>query len=121
MNGNGTLAASQQTSKKTNRSGPHRRNAGSSDEDEDDSPLTASPSTPLDPLRPWLRDFKVFIDTRESELPEGMGMIQWWGVSNKHYLYDYRSDISPAKCSQVSSLGISRPSRLVTSLSPETI
>jgi hypothetical protein len=81
MNGNGTSTAPQRKPKRGSKGDNHRRNAGSSDEDEDDSPSAAASSEPLDPLRPWLRDFRIFIDTRESELPEGMGIIQWWGVS----------------------------------------
>ena len=89
MNGNGTSAAPQQLPKRADHGG--RCNAGSSDEDEmDESPSTASLSVPLNPLRPWLRDFRIYIDTRESELPEGMGTIQWWGVSTK-YLFNIQS------------------------------
>jgi hypothetical protein len=82
MNGNGTLTAPQ-PSKKVDRGG--RRNAGSSDEDEmDESPSVTSPSVSSDPLRPWLRDFMIYLETRESELPEGMSIIQWWGVRTEH-------------------------------------
>lgn len=80
LNGNGTSTAPQPLPKKADRG--HRQNAGSSEEDEiAESPSRALTSVPSDPLRPWLRDFKVYIDTRESELPEGTGIIQWWGVS----------------------------------------
>jgi hypothetical protein len=80
MNRNGTSTAPQAKPKRGSKGDNHRRNAGSSDEDDDDDPSATASSEPLDPLRPWLQDFRIYIDTRESALPEGMGTIQWWGV-----------------------------------------
>jgi hypothetical protein len=34
-----------------------------------------------DPQRPWLRDYRAYIDVVE-QVPEGWTTIQWWGVSN---------------------------------------
>lgn len=52
--------------------------------DEDEEPATASSSSPcasqpLDPSRPWLEDFQAFLRVVEV-LPEGMGVLEWWGV-----------------------------------------
>jgi hypothetical protein len=35
---------------------------------------------PVDPQWPWLRDYRVYMDT-PNQVPEGWSMIQWWGVS----------------------------------------
>ena len=35
---------------------------------------------PDDPQRPWLRDYRVYIDVPE-QVQEGWTAIQWWGVS----------------------------------------
>ena len=84
MISNGTSGATQKIPKQADHSGCH--NAGSSNEDEMDV-IPSTSSVPLDPLRPWLHDFSIYIDTRESDLPKGMGSIQWWGVSTK-YLFN---------------------------------
>ena len=38
------------------------------------------PSTPTDPVRPWYKDFRRYLDT-EDALGEDMTIVQWWGVS----------------------------------------
>ena len=49
--------------------------------DEEDNHTASSPSTlEDDPSRPWLRDFRAYLDTTE-HVPEGWTAIVWWGVS----------------------------------------
>jgi hypothetical protein len=33
----------------------------------------------IDPLKPWLDEFKLYLSTSEV-VPEGMDTIKWWGV-----------------------------------------
>jgi hypothetical protein len=49
----------------------------SDDEDEMEDTGTAVPD---DPRRPWLRDYRAYLDVLE-QVPEGWTVIQWWGVS----------------------------------------
>jgi hypothetical protein len=48
--------------------------------DEDDTPDIAASTANFDPSKPWLPDFKRYIDTLEETPPSGMSNIQWWGV-----------------------------------------
>ncbi|HWS83115.1 MAG TPA: hypothetical protein VN207_02530 [Ktedonobacteraceae bacterium] len=50
-----------------------------SDDDEDTMADTGT-DVPDDPQRPWLRDYRVYIDVPE-QVQEGWTAIQWWGVS----------------------------------------
>jgi hypothetical protein len=36
--------------------------------------------TVADPTKPWLIEWNMYIQTHEA-IPEGMGMVRWWGVS----------------------------------------
>lgn len=46
------------------------------DDDDDESNLT---QTHVDPEKPWLDEYNLYFNTRES-LPPGMTTIEWWGV-----------------------------------------
>jgi hypothetical protein len=52
----------------------------SSDSEDDDTTTPVSP-TNTDPHRPWLGDFRAYIDASETKILQGMSTIQWWGVS----------------------------------------
>ena len=49
-------------------------------DDEDDSSAESGSAVPDDPNRPWLRDFRAYLDTTE-HVPDGWSMVKWWGVS----------------------------------------
>lgn len=51
-------------------------------EDDDES---INSSTHIDPLKPWLDEYQLYLTVREV-VPEGMDTIQWWGVSHQHFL-----------------------------------
>lgn len=34
----------------------------------------------VDPLKPWMAEFKHYLDTHEI-VPEEMSIVRWWGVS----------------------------------------
>ena len=34
----------------------------------------------IDPLKPWMAEFRLYIDTHDI-VPEGMSIVHWWGVS----------------------------------------
>jgi hypothetical protein len=36
---------------------------------------------PEDPKRPWLTDFRKYLDAVE-QIPDGCSAIGWWGVSD---------------------------------------
>jgi hypothetical protein len=48
--------------------------------DEEDEMIGVGLDVPEDPQRPWLRDYRAYIDVLE-QMPEGWTAIQWWGVS----------------------------------------
>ena len=48
--------------------------------DDEDTTTDAGPQVPDDPKRPWLRDFRAYLDAVE-QVPEGWTTIKWWGVS----------------------------------------
>jgi hypothetical protein len=53
-----------------------------SDDEENTTINTASGLlVPDDPQRPWLCDYRAYMDVPE-QVPEGWSAIQWWGVSN---------------------------------------
>jgi len=33
----------------------------------------------VDPMKPWLDEWNTYIQTHEI-IPEGMGLVRWWGV-----------------------------------------
>ena len=48
--------------------------------DEEDTVPDTGLDVPDDPQRPWLRDYRAYIDVVE-QVPEDWTEIQWWGVS----------------------------------------
>ena len=53
------------------------------DTDSDGSDIDVASSLsgkPSDPLKPWAKDFRLYLDTVEV-IPEGMDHVRWWGVS----------------------------------------
>lgn len=52
-----------------------------SDDDDEEFPDVMALTTNFDPSKPWLPDFRKYIDTSEATPPPGMTTIQWWGVS----------------------------------------
>jgi hypothetical protein len=51
-----------------------------SDDEEDTTAMDIGLLVPDDPQRPWLRDYRAYVDIPE-QVPEGWSAIQWWGVS----------------------------------------
>jgi hypothetical protein len=51
-------------------------------DDEDNVPEVVASTANFDPSKPWLPDFRQYIDTLEATPPVGMSTIQWWGVSD---------------------------------------
>ena len=70
--------------------------AQDSTDEEMDIPLTsATPSPDSDTNKPWLREFKLYIDGVD-EVPNGMTITKWWGVRLIHkYLNYFCADILP--------------------------
>jgi hypothetical protein len=54
--------------------------AEDSTDEEMDVPLAATPLPDSDTNKPWLREFKQYIDGVD-EVPNGMTITKWWGVS----------------------------------------
>lgn len=52
----------------------------STDEETDVPSTSATPSPDSDNNKPWLREFKLYIDGVD-EVPNGMTITKWWGVS----------------------------------------
>ena len=52
----------------------------STDEETDVPSTSATPSPDSDANKPWLHEFKQYID-RTDELPNGMSITKWWGVN----------------------------------------
>jgi hypothetical protein len=48
--------------------------------DDEDTMMDTGLDVPDDPQRPWLRDYRAYMDVPE-QVPEGWSAIQWWGVS----------------------------------------
>jgi hypothetical protein len=48
-------------------------------DDEEDTAVDTGVDVPDDPQRPWLRDYRAYVDVPE-QVPEGWTAIQWWGV-----------------------------------------
>jgi hypothetical protein len=49
-------------------------------DDEEDAAIDTGLDVPDDPQRPWVRDFRAYVDVLE-QVPEGWTAIRWWGVS----------------------------------------
>ena len=52
--------------------------------DDEDIVIDANPSTPEDPDRPWLWDFRAYLDIIE-HVPDGWTTVKWWGVRSLTY------------------------------------
>jgi hypothetical protein len=52
----------------------------STDEEMDVASTSATPSPDSDANKPWLHEFKGYIDGVD-EVPNGMSIVKWWGVS----------------------------------------
>jgi hypothetical protein len=61
------------------------REVESEDDEEEISDVMASTAN-SDPSKPWLSDFRKYVDTLEATPPSGMSTIQWWGVRLILYL-----------------------------------
>jgi hypothetical protein len=46
---------------------------------DDDADIDAPSSLLADSSKPWQKEFNQYLDVRD-EVPEGMTLIQWWGV-----------------------------------------
>jgi len=47
---------------------------------DDDEPTTnMGLDVPEDPQRPWLHDYRAYMDVLE-KVPDGWTVVQWWGV-----------------------------------------
>ena len=57
------------------------------DLDDEDDQLPAAIATPVDPRKPWLKDFNYYINMPD-QLAEDQTIVQWWGVSHSCY-YDW--------------------------------
>ena len=51
-------------------------------DDEDEVPEVVASTANFNPSKPWLPNFRQYIDTLEAIQPVGMSTIQWWGVSD---------------------------------------
>ena len=54
------------------------------EEDDDDGASDQLPSaiaTPVDPQKPWLKDFNYYINMSD-QLAEKQTIVQWWGVGH---------------------------------------
>lgn len=49
-------------------------------DDENDAAMDTGLDVLDDPQRPWLHDYRAYVDVLE-QVPEGWTAIQWWGVS----------------------------------------
>ena len=46
---------------------------------DDDADINAPTSLLTDSSKPWQKEFNQYLEVRD-EVPEGMTLIQWWGV-----------------------------------------
>jgi len=53
---------------------------------DEDTSFVAGPVMPEDPNRPWLQDFRAYLDIQEQVL-EGWSTVKWWGVSDSRMLF----------------------------------
>jgi hypothetical protein len=75
-----------------------------------DIPMSGTAKTHINPLKPWLNEFKLYLSTSEI-VPEGMDTIAWWGV-RKNCIVAVASLLIGyplAKCPPLSCLGIACP------------
>ena len=55
--------------------------AEDSSDDEMSAPSMSTPSVGSEAPKPWLHEFKVYLDGID-EVPNGMTVTKWWGVCN---------------------------------------
>jgi hypothetical protein len=48
-------------------------------DDKEDTAVDTGVDVPGDPQRPWLCDYRAYVDVPE-QVPEGWTAIQWWGI-----------------------------------------
>ena len=65
--------SSQQARKPSRMAGLIQRNLDTDSENDDDS------DSVLDPAKPWMGEFKRYLDTVDV-VPTDMGIVRWWGV-----------------------------------------
>lgn len=49
--------------------------------DDEDNLVNVGLAVPSDPQRPWLNDYRAYMDFAE-QVPDGWTPVQWWGVSH---------------------------------------
>ena len=73
---------------------------------EGENAVDSGSTAPADPLRPWRREFRAYLDILE-QVPENMTSIAWWGVSN---LLSCQASmlihVSAVQCTSLSHLGL---------------
>jgi hypothetical protein len=52
----------------------------SDDEGDTATQMDIGLDVPDDPQRPWLHDYRTYLDVLE-QVPKGWTAVQWWGVS----------------------------------------
>jgi hypothetical protein len=52
----------------------------SESEDDGNVPTPSAADVPVDPRKPWLKDFNHYLNTFD-QLAENQTIVQWWGVS----------------------------------------
>lgn len=91
----GAAGAPPATVKKRNKKLARLLAQDSTDEEMDIPSTSATPSPDSDTNKPWLREFKLYIDGVD-EVPNGMSITKWWGVRLIHkYLNYFCADILP--------------------------
>jgi hypothetical protein len=55
-------------------------------DDEDEPKADIGNAVPNDPSRPWLQEFRSYLDTLE-HVPDDWTIVMWWGVRCHCYLH----------------------------------
>jgi hypothetical protein len=50
-----------------------------SSDDESDIDDMADSAIPIDPAKPWLKEFNFFLNSVD-QLADGQTIVQWWGI-----------------------------------------
>jgi hypothetical protein len=61
-----------------------------------------------DPMKPWLHEWNTYIQTHEI-IPEGMGIVRWWGVCTFFNLQQHDLITLKDECSSLSDMGVIWP------------
>jgi hypothetical protein len=83
-----------------------RTDSDSDDTDRNDTPSASAAS--LEPKEPWSKEYNMYINTID-EIPEGMTITQWWGVSLTYYFsfYHMLTVFSPVdECASSTCVGV---------------